>query len=163
MEQPQPPPNDDDDNQDLDNRLNEIDIHEVEEEDVVQVDSDDDSIDSGEGSIVLVNEDEGRMEEIVEADDGVVLDDRNSDDMDTDDRNGEMAEMNGYVNEDRVGGNHPLIRFSAHTGNVSTLDSKLLANIPCGMSFNDLVGFSVRILVRYRSERWHTGGDWRRR
>ncbi len=108
MEQP-PPPNPDDVNHDLDNRLHDIDIHEVEE--------DEDSTDSGEGSIVFVNEEEGHMEELVEADDGVVLDDRNSDEMDTDDRDGDAPEVNGYLNDDRVGGNHPLIRFTCHTGN----------------------------------------------
>lgn len=101
MEQPGPP-NGNDENQELDNRLNEIDIHEVEE----------DSTDSGEGSIIFVNEDEDRVEELVEADDGVVIDDDNSDNMDI----GDVDEMNGYINEDRVGGNHPLIRFSGHTG-----------------------------------------------
>lgn len=105
MDQPVPP-NGNDENQELDNRLNEIDIHEVEEE----------STDSGEGSIVFLNEDEGRVEELIEADDGVVIDDDNSDGMDTDDRDIDVQEINGYVNEDRVGGNHPLIRFSGHTG-----------------------------------------------
>ena len=104
MEQPGPPPNGNDENQELDNRLNEIDIQEVEE----------DSTDSGEGSIIFVNEDEAQVEELIEADDGVVIDDDNSDDMDTDGR--DIEEMNGYINEDRVGGNHPLIRFSGHTG-----------------------------------------------
>lgn len=107
MDQP-PLPNPDDENEDLDNRLHDIDIHEVDE----------DSTDSGEGSIIIMNEEEGHMEELVEADDGVVLDDRNSDDMETDDRDGEFHEMNGYLNEDRVGGNHPLIRYSAHSGNI---------------------------------------------
>lgn len=102
---PPPPPNPNNENEELDNRLNDIDLHEVEE----------DSTDSGEGSIVFVNEEEGRMEELVEADDGVVIDDANSDDMETDDRDG-IHEQNGYINEDRVGGNHPLVRFSAHTG-----------------------------------------------
>lgn len=106
MDQPPLPPNPDDENEDLDNRLHDIDIHEVDE----------DSTDSGEGSIIIMNEEEGHMEELVEADDGVVLDDRNSDDMETDDRDGEFHEMNGYLNEDRVGGNHPLIRFCEHTG-----------------------------------------------
>lgn len=106
MDQPPVPPNPDDENEDLDNRLHDIDIHEVDE----------DSTDSGEGSIIIMNEEEGHMEELVEADDGVVLDDRNSDDMETDDRDGEFHEVNGYLNEDRVGGNHPLIRYSGHTG-----------------------------------------------
>lgn len=101
-----PQPNPEDENQDLDNRLHDIDIHEVDE----------DSTDSGEGSIIFLNEEEGQMQELVEADDGVVLDDRNSDDMDTDERDGEIHEINGYLNEDRVGGNHPLIRFAGHTG-----------------------------------------------
>ncbi|XP_065202886.1 angio-associated migratory cell protein [Planococcus citri] len=107
MDQPGPA-NANDDNQELDNRLNEIDIHEVDE----------DSTDSGEGSIIFVNEDEARVEELVEADDGVVIDDDNSDDMDL----GEAEEVNGYINEDRVGGNHPLIRFSGHTGSVFWCD-----------------------------------------
>lgn len=123
MDQPQPPPplppNPDDENEDLDNRLHDIDIHEVDE----------DSTDSGEGSIIIMNEEEGHMEELVEADDGVVLDDRNSDDMETDDRDGEFHEMNGYLNEDRVGGNHPLIRFCEHTGIHLLLFCKSLSNI----------------------------------
>lgn len=105
MEQPAPP-NGNDENQELDNRLNDIDIHEVE----------DDSTDSGEGSIIFLNDDEARVEDVIEADDGVVIDDPDSDDMDTDDRYVDMQEMNGFVNEDRVGGNHPLIRFTGHTG-----------------------------------------------
>ncbi|XKL68351.1 hypothetical protein PGB90_003842 [Kerria lacca] len=107
-----PQPNPEDENQDLDNRLHDIDIHEVDE----------DSTDSGEGSIIFLNEEEGQMQELVEADDGVVLDDRNSDDMDTDERDGEIHEINGYLNEDRVGGNHPLIRFAGHTASVFWCD-----------------------------------------
>lgn len=112
MEQPPSPPNPVDENQDLDDRLNDIDIHEVE----------DDSTDSGEGSIIFVNEEEGRMEELVEADDGVVLDDRNSDDMDTDERDGEANDIDWHLNEDRVGGNHPLIRFTSHTGEPYSIE-----------------------------------------
>ena len=107
--------------------MNDIDIHEVEDDDneeeeaiavvAVAPEEEEDSADSGEGSIIFVNEEEGRVEEVLEADDGVVLDDRNSDDMDTDDRENEAnGVINVPLNEDRVGGNHPLIRFTAHTG-----------------------------------------------
>lgn len=91
-------------NQDLNDNLHAIGNHE----------GDDNSIDSGEGSIIFVNE-EDQIEEIVEVDDGVVSDDRNSNDMDTDEcisnADDEWTPCNC-----QVGGTYPITHFSAHGG-----------------------------------------------
>lgn len=93
-------------NQDLNDNLHAIGNHE----------GDDNSIDSGEGSIIFVNE-EDQIEEIVEVDDGVVSDDRNSNDMDTDEcisnADDEWTPCNC-----QVGGTYPITHFSAHGGSV---------------------------------------------
>lgn len=92
-------------NQDLNDNLNIIDIH----------GGDDNSVDSGEGSIIFVNEEENQIEEIVEVNDGVEFDYRNSNDMDTDECISNADDEWEPCNC-QVGGKYPITHFSAHNG-----------------------------------------------